>query len=120
MIVLAIDPGPVESAWVLWDAQRVHDCGKGANAQLLHCLAEQRVVRPGDRVVIEEIESFWMAVGKTIFRTVFWAGKFAAIAEDRGCVVDAMPRRTVKLHLCGQSRAKDTNIRTALIDRFGG
>jgi hypothetical protein len=26
----------------------------------------------------------------------------------------------VKLHLCGSSRAKDPNVRTALLDRFGG
>jgi len=26
----------------------------------------------------------------------------------------------VKLHLCGSARAKDTNIRQALIDRYGG
>ncbi len=31
-----------------------------------------------------------------------------------------MPRREVKLHLCGTARAKDNNIRAALLDRFGG
>ena len=31
-----------------------------------------------------------------------------------------LPRRAVKLALCGDSRARDANIRQALIDRFGG
>ena len=31
-----------------------------------------------------------------------------------------LPRRAVKLALCGDSRAKDANIRQELIDRFGG
>ncbi len=31
-----------------------------------------------------------------------------------------LPRRAVKLELCADSRAKDANIRQALLDRFGG
>jgi hypothetical protein len=46
-----------------------------------------------------------------------WVGRFIEMS-----VADAalMPRKDVKLHLCGQTRAKDSNIRAALIDRFGG
>jgi hypothetical protein len=29
-------------------------------------------------------------------------------------------RRQVKLHLCGSMKAKDANIRQAILDRFGG
>jgi len=33
---------------------------------------------------------------------------------------ERISRRAVKLHLCGSARAKDANIRQALIDRYGG
>lgn len=31
-----------------------------------------------------------------------------------------IPRLKVKVHLCHDSRAKDANIRQAILDRFGG
>jgi hypothetical protein len=59
-----------------------------------------------------------MAVGAEVFDTVLWAGRFAEAAHRVTVVM--LPRRAVKLALCGDSRAKDANIRQALIDRFGG
>ena len=50
--------------------------------------------------------------------TVLWTGRFAEAAQRVPVVL--LPRRAVKLALCGDSRAKDANIRQALIDRFGG
>jgi hypothetical protein len=58
-----------------------------------------------------------MAVGQEIFETVHWAGRFHE--AFRG-TVHRTPRCQVKLHLCWDSRAKDTNIRQALLDPFGG
>ena len=69
-------------------------------------------------VVIEKIESYGMAVGAEVFDTVFWAGWFAEAVHRVPVVL--LPRRAVKLALCGDSRAKDANIRQALLDRFGG
>jgi hypothetical protein len=63
-------------------------------------------------------ESYGMAVGAEVFDTVLWAGRFAEAA--RRVPVVMLPRRAVKLALCGDSRAKDANIRQALLDRFGG
>lgn len=73
-------------------------------------------IRPFDTVVIEGIESFGMAVGKEVFETVFWSGRFA----EKAGVFHRVFRKQVKLHLCGSMKAKDPNIRQALIDRFGG
>ncbi len=48
------------------------------------------------------------------FETVFSIGRMAAMKDVR-----LVPRRDVKLHICRSAKAKDGNIRQALIDRFG-
>lgn len=119
-ITLGIDPGPREFAWVLWDGSRVVRCGDYPNGEGLPVLA----LGVGDRVdhgmqlAIEWIESFGMAVGREVFETVFSIGAMATAAAGV-CPVRLVPRRDVKLHLCASPRAKDGNIRQALIDRFG-
>jgi hypothetical protein len=113
--VLAIDPGSFQSAWLRFDGDRPLGFGITANDILV------RALRSGglpDVVVIEKVESFGMAVGAEVFDTVLWAGRFAEAAHRVPVVM--LPRRAVKLALCGDSRAKDGNIRQALIDRFGG
>jgi hypothetical protein len=56
-----------------------------------------------------------MAVGQEVFRTVFQIGRM----QQQLGPVRLIPRRDVKLTLCGSARAKDTNIRQALIDAIG-
>ena len=113
--ILAIDPGSEQSAWLLWDGLPL-EFGIQPNDDLLHRLYG-RLQRP-DTVVIEKIESYGMAVGAEVFDTVHWAGRFTEAA--RPVPVVQLPRRTVKLALCHDSRAKDANIRQALLDLFGG
>ena len=113
--ILAIDPGTTQSAWLRYDGSRPQGFGITANDVLV------RALRSGglpDVVVIEKVESYGMAVGAEVFDTVWWAGRFAEAASRVPVVM--LPRRAVKLALCGDSRAKDANIRQALIDRFGG
>ncbi len=125
MIVIGVDPGYEQSAFVVWNQAPetftgivIH--GYEDNAALLDRL---RTFPPDSRfgtspiLVIEQIESFGMAVGKTVFETVFQSGRFAEAWFPKR--VERLPRRIIKLHLCGQSRATDSNIRQALIDRFG-
>jgi hypothetical protein len=131
--ILAIDPGSTQSAWLLANRDgTVVDFGLEANASVLNRLRLRQ--DPGawmgqrlagglariDVVVIEKIESYGMAVGAEVFATVWWSGRFAEAAEQSGLAYAEMPRRRVKLELCGSSQAKDANIRQALIDRFGG
>lgn len=122
-MILAIDPGNTHSAWVaLADDGTLKtgtlvDFGKVENMEMLnHC----RGVLPGTTVVIEKIASYGMAVGAEVFETVFWSGRFAEAAEAEGATICRIPRLEVKLQICRDSRAKDANIRQALIDRWGG
>ena len=113
--LLAIDPGTYRSAWLQFDGSRPTAFGITANEILVKAL---RTGGLPDVVVIEKIESYGMAVGAEVFDTVWWAGRFAEAANP--VLVVMLPRRAVKLALCGDSRAKDANIRQALLDRFGG
>lgn len=119
MIVLAIDPGPVQSAWVAWDGNEILGCEIKDNdlvIQLLNIgLLAPRTCYP-EILVIEQIKSYGMAVSDSIFDTVFWTGRFVQAWEPGKWV--RVPRMDVKIHLCHQAKAKDANIAQALKDRF--
>lgn len=117
MIVLAIDPGTTESAYALYEPERrkLLDFGKVPNHDMLAVIATE----DHSALIIERIESYGMPVGREVFDTVQWTGRFIQ-AADPGRPWHQLPRREVKLHLCGQSKAKDANVRQALLDRFHG
>jgi hypothetical protein len=118
--VFAIDPGNVESAYVRIDGDmRPLAFGKVPNEQLLSELTH--IVEKDDVLAIEMVASYGMPVGAEVFETCVWIGRFAQEvhswwSEPRAHLIY---RRDVKLHHCGSARAKDGNIRQALIDRFG-
>ena len=115
MIILGLDPGYEHSALVLWDGQEVVWHADEPNNRILERL--RGLHEHGDILVIEHVESYGMAVGKTIFETVYFAGRCAEAWFPK--LVSRVPRREIKVHLCGSTRATDSNIRQALIDRFG-
>jgi len=121
MLIMAIDPGYEQSAYVLYNGRHVLEHAIEPNDALLARLTSGQW-RVGEIavVVIEMIESFGMPVGRETFETVFLIGRIYERATLRTRRAERVTRRTVKLHLCHSARAKDSNIRTALIDRFGG
>lgn len=115
-ILLAIDPGTDQSGWAEYDTEkrRVLDCGVMDNPEMLRSIeAPSRV----DHVAIEMIASYGMAVGREVFETCVWIGRFVQAYRDPDAV-KLVYRRDVKLHLCGSPKAKDPNIRQALLDMF--
>ena len=118
MKVCAIDPGTTDSAFVIWDEMTIQKKGITANYELRILLEDWRADSNGPtHYAIEMVQSFGMPVGKTIFETVFWIGRFWEIIgpQDKTKVY----RKDIKLHHCETNRAKDTNIRHALIDKYG-
>lgn len=114
--VLAIDPGPERSAYVLYDGERgVRDFQQMQNLELLTYLKIERHLLKL-RLAIEGVQSFGMPVGREVFDTCIWIGRFI---EAFGGSHTIVYRSDVKLHLCRSARAKDPMIRQALIDRFG-
>ena len=117
--ILAIDPGSEQSAWLAYDATAgVLEFAIDPNDVLLRNLRIGRWAVGS--VVIEQIRSYGMSVGAEIFDTVHWAGRFTEAAEATELSVHQLPRLAVKQAICHDTRAKDANIRQALIDRFGG
>ena len=112
MRVLALDPGTTETAFVLWDGRRVLEAEHWPNAEVRQVL----IGRNYDMVACEMIASYGMAVGREVFETCVWIGRFVELAREP---VQLVYRKDVKLHLCHSPRAKDANIRQALIDRLG-
>lgn len=114
-MILAIDPGNVESAYCLIDKKTYKpiEFGKVDNTFLLIKLGELKY----EKLVIEMIASYGMPVGKEVFETCVWIGRFI---QRRICSdYEYIYRKDVKMNLCNSMKAKDSNIRQALIDRFG-
>ncbi len=121
MIILAIDPGPTQSGWCLWSSDPliwpVTDIWP--NDRLIYRCQVNPIIEK--HLVIEGISHYGtgMPVGQSVFDTCEWIGRF----RDRWNAEETfhkIMRRDVKLHLCGSVKAKDSNVRQALIDRFGG
>lgn len=113
MTILAIDPGDKQSAYCFIDSEDLRPLrfAKAENAEVLLVLQLEKY----DLVVIERLASYGMPVGRNVFETCEWVGRFTQAAQKP---VGYIYRQDEKLHLCHDSRAKDANIRRALIDRF--
>ena len=72
-----------------------------------------------DLLVIEMIASYGMPVGKEVFDTCVWIGRFIQQAKEVGKAYQYIYRKDEKMNICNSMKAKDSNIRQALIDRFG-
>lgn len=112
--ILAIDPGPIESAFVVVNTETkgIINHGKYDNNDVLEIVK----LHKDFNIAVEMIASYGMAVGREVFETCVWIGRF--IEAHSGDVMLTY-RKDIKLFLCGSVRATDSNVREALIDKLG-
>lgn len=115
MMILAIDPAPTESGYCIMDefTYKAFEKGKVSNEEL------SLIVKKGEYgvLVIEMIKNMGMsALGQDIFHTCVWIGRFIEMSPRP---YEYVYRHEEKMNICGSMKAKDSNIRQALIDRFG-
>lgn len=120
-MILCIDPGTEQSGCVLLTPSGVvESAGMKSNAEIVMLLRSAKELTDADVLVIEMMENFGKTLGTAALRTVWWSGRFSEAWLDRKGILREMPRREVKLALCGSMRAKDPNVRASLIDLYGG
>ena len=118
MRVLGIDPGNVRSAAVALNGSRVEQTFYEPNHAMCNIIPV--IIQKGlvDVVACEMIASYGMPVSRTVFDTCVWIGTFRQIAEQELVPCYLVTRMVCKMQICHDSRAKDANIRQALIDAY--
>lgn len=115
--LLAIDPGNAMTAYCLMrEDYSVVEKDKILNTQMLDYIWKNHK-RIG-HLVVEMIASMGMAVGAEVFETCVMIGMIERTADIKQIPRSRVLRKEEKMMICGDSRAKDVNIRRALIERF--
>lgn len=115
--IIALDVGTTESAYCIINKKTYTPLlfGKILNEDLLNIVKSEKY----DTFVYEEFQSYGMPIGYTTMQSILWNGRYIQIAVDRGIGIEKVARKEEKMNICGSMKAKDSNIRQALIDRFG-
>lgn len=116
--VFAVDPGTDRTAWISMNENgEILEHDITPNAKMLDVI--DRLGGEGKKMAIEMMASMGMAVGQTVFETAVWIGRFVQRWLDHGGDYELVYRVDEKMHLCGNPRAKDPNIRQAIMDAYG-
>ena len=120
--IFAIDPGTTHSGFVIVEHDgneivRVIHKGKLQNEALLRELPYHVGV---NEIAVEMVASYGMAVGREVFETCVWIGRFL---QAGGILPDNTAKHLVyrideKSNLCHSAKANDSNIIQALVDRY--
>lgn len=115
-MLLSIDPGSTESAYCVTDDDlKPIEFGKILNDELADKINNQDFINC-EHIAIEHIQCLGMAVGKEVFETCYFIGRITEMFQP--ATIMPIYRKEEKMAICGSMKAKDTNIRQALIDKF--
>lgn len=119
-LILAIDPGSTESGYVLLDENlKPLEFGKFINENIRQEL-RRNIEKYGHdlKIAIEMVASYGMAVGREVFETCVWIGRFIEMVESYNMNAQLIYRKDEKMNLCHSMKANDSTITQALVDRF--
>jgi len=117
MRILAIDPGTTQSAFVIYNTYEKTIIEKNI---FLNIDTRSYPKNKYDVLVIEQIKSYGNIMGDSVLETCVWTGRFIEIFKSKATSKHSIliPRKTITTAVCGTSRAKDKNVRQAIIDYF--
>ncbi len=117
-MIIAIDPGNMQSAWLFYDNGRPEEFGIEPNEELLNRIRfwTHRLAK-GTVLVVETFRPMGQPLYWQLIETAIWIGRFV---EAWGGPFEYVTRNEAKHHVCGATNRKDGNVRAALIDKWGG
>lgn len=118
-LIVAIDPGNIQSGYAVvryddHDIVEVIEKGKVDNAEIFSVIDRYHDYD----LAIEMIASYGMAVGREVFDTCVYIGRFLQYAQGKAKDIQYVYRKEEKILLCGSMKAKDSNITQALVDLY--
>lgn len=116
-LIIGIDPGTTQSAYVAWDGEFIRELGTEPNATVAKYL---RTIDLDACVCIESVAYYGASVGREVFETCFWMGRFFQIARDRvgPRQVSRLSRNAVRKHLELKKSGNYKNVKAALERRL--
>jgi hypothetical protein len=119
MSIIALDPGTTQTGWCVLLGSKVVSSGIEPNTDVLARLRFGWPHIGRAQLAIEMIASYGMPVGREVFETCVWIGRFVQAWPDPDAV-RFVYRRDVKAHLCASQKAKDSHVWQAIVDLYGG
>lgn len=117
MLILAIDPGPEKSSWVLWgtESEAVAVGADQVENQALRAMLGGNIHENASQLVIERPVLMGKNATAALLETSRWAGVFEGAWPGE---VDRLTYHKVRCQLASSGNAKESEVKQALISRF--